>query len=41
MSIGRKGMLYAARCMAEGTKLWMERRRTKEQAVQMKIKKEE
>ncbi len=39
MSIGQKGMLYAARCMAEGTKLWMERRRTKEQAVQMKIKK--
>ena len=25
MSIGQKGMLYAARCMAEGTKLWMER----------------
>ena len=25
MSIGHKGMLYAARCMAEGTQLWMER----------------
>mgnify|MGYP000355691322 FL=1 len=24
MSIGHKGMLYAARCMAEGTKLLME-----------------
>ena len=24
MSIGQKGMLYAARCMAEGTKLLLE-----------------
>lgn len=24
-SIGRKGMMYAARCMAEGTRLWLDR----------------
>lgn len=40
MSIGQKGMIYAARCMAEGTKLLLEKPKSLQQAWDIHLGKE-